>query len=264
MISVISVMNNETIAREFLLRGLSRQNSKFELLLVDNRASTYKSASQSYNHTGIKANGDYLMFVHQDVLLLSRNWLREAEEWLSTQSRVGLAGVAGMVKPKFVNQFEICTRHYLLQELGKEYLWYRRYGRGNVFHGSERTRPLPWHGKFISDIVPVQTVDELILIVPAKVFESVKFDETVCDYWHLYGVDFSLTVSEKDYKVCVLPCSVLHRSTGTMTKFFLNNLRKMIKKHKQEKIINTTCGLFPTKEELMELFWYPIQRKQVI
>jgi len=261
MISVISVMNNETIAREFLLRGLSRQNSKFELLLADNRASTYKSASQAYNHVGIKANGDYLMFVHQDVLLLSRNWLREAEEWLSTQSRVGLAGVAGMIKPKFVNQIDMFTRHYLLQKLGKHYLWYQRYGRGNVFHGSERKSALPWGGRFISDVAPVQTVDELILIVPASVFESVKFDELVCDYWHLYGVDFSLTVSEKGYKVCVLPCSVLHRSTGKISKFFLSNLGKLITKHKQEKIINTTVGLCPTKEELMELIWIPNSRK---
>jgi len=261
MISVISVMNNETIAREFLLRGLSRQNSKFELLLVDNRASTYKSASQSHNHSGIKAHGDYLMFVHQDVLLLSKNWLREAEEWLSTQSRVGLAGVAGMIKPKFANQIEICTRYYLLRKLGKGYLWYHRYGRGNVFHGSERTRALPWLGRFISDIAPVQTVDELVLIVPTGVFESVKFDESVCDYWDLYGVDFSLTVSQKGYKVCVLPCSVLHRSTGKITKFFLSSLRKLITKHEQEKMINTTWGPCATKKELMELFWAHNPRK---
>ena len=110
MISVLAVINNETIAREFLLKGLSKQNSKFELLLIDNRNSTYKSASQAYNHEGIKASGDYLMFVHQDVLLLSRNWLKEAEEWLSTLSHVGMAGVAGMLKPRFVSQFEICSR----------------------------------------------------------------------------------------------------------------------------------------------------------
>lgn len=255
MISVISVMNNETVAREFLLRGLSRQDSKFELLLVDNRASTYKSASEAYNVTGTKANGDYLMFVHQDVLLLSRNGLREAEEWLSTQTRVGLAGVVGMLKPKFANQIEVCTRYYLLQKLGKYYLWNQRYGRGNVFHGFERERALPWGGRFISDVVPVQTVDELILIVPACVFESVKFDESVCDYWHLYGVDFSLTVSQKGYKVCVLPCFVLHQSTGTVTKFLISSGRKLIKKHKQEKVINTTYGLFPPiKDSLGSMF----------
>jgi hypothetical protein len=257
MISVISVMNNEAIAREFLLRGLSRQNSKFELILVDNRASTYKSASQAYNQTGIKATGDYLLFVHQDVLLFSRNWLRDAEEWLSTQSRVGLAGVAGMTKPKFVNQLEICTRFYLLRKLDKHYLWYNRYGRGNMAHGSERMR-LPWPGRLISDVVQVQTLDELLLIVPTGVFESVKFDELVCDHWHLYGVDFSLTASEKSLKVCVLPCSVVHQSTGNANiNFFLSNLRKLIKKHKLEKIINTTYGLVPTNEELMELFWVP-------
>jgi hypothetical protein len=254
MISVISVINNETIAREFLLRGLSRQDSKFELLLVDNKTSTYKSASQAYNLAGIKAKGDYLMFVHQDVLLLSRNWLKKAEEWLSTRSRVGLAGVAGMMKPKFANQIEVCARYYLLAELGKLYVWYQRYGRGNVLHGFETETALPWGGRFISNVASVQTVDELVLIVPTRVFESVRFDEVVCDYWHFYGVDFALTASQKGYEVCVLPCSVLHHS-HTSIAIRASNLRKVIKKHKQEKIINSTYGLLATKEELMELFW---------
>jgi hypothetical protein len=77
MISIISTVNNEKIAKEFLLRGLSRQNTKFELFLVDNRAFSYKSASQANNRAGLNASGDYLMFIHQDVLLLSRNCARQ-------------------------------------------------------------------------------------------------------------------------------------------------------------------------------------------
>jgi hypothetical protein len=263
MISVISVMNNEVIARDFLLKGLSRQNSKYELLLVDNRKSTYKSASEAYNHTGTKATGDYLMFVHQDAFLLSKTLLRDAEDWLSTLSRVGVAGVVGVTKPKFASQFEICARNYLLHKIDKEYLWFQRYGRGNVFFGSEG-KLVPWLGRFISDIELVQTVDDFVLLIPASVFESVKFDEVVCDYWHFYGVDFSLTASRCGYKVCVLPLPVLHQSLGNISKFFPDNLRKMIKKHQQEKILNTTYGIFPTKRELMELFWALNSNKRLV
>jgi hypothetical protein len=258
MISIISTINNEKIAKEFLLRGLSRQNAKFELFLVDNRAFSYKSACQANNRAGLKASGDYLMFIHQDVLLLSRNWLKQAEDWLSTFSKIGVAGVAGMMKPKLVNEFELCMRYCLLQKLGMLHLWFRHYGRGNVFHGPEM---LPWGGSFISDVVSVQTIDELLLIIPNSVFKSTKFDETVCDDWHLYGVDFSLTVSKKGLNNYVLPCSVFHRSTGKITDPYLRTLKRLIKKHKNEKAINTTSGLCLTRKELMELLWLTRSKK---
>ena len=260
MISVFSVMNDEKIAKEYLLRGLSRQTTKYELFMIDNRASKYMTASQANNVMSDKASGDYLMFMHQDVLLPSRDWLKIAENWLSTQSRIGVAGVAGMIKPKLVDQREACLRYYLLQKLGKLSLWFQRYGRGNVLHGVEA---VPWGGRFISDIASVQTVDEAVLIIPTDVFDSTRFDETTCSDWDLYGVDFALTASQKGYKAYVLPCSVFHRSigrhksTGGFCDAYIRTLAGIIEKHKREKVINTTSGLCPTKKELMELFWKP-------
>ena len=194
------------------------------------------------------------MFMHQDVLLYSRDWLKKAEDWLSTQSKIGVAGVAGMVKPKLFDQREACLRFYLLRKLGKLSLWFQRYGRGNVLHDRAA---VPWGGRFISDITSVQTVDELVLIVPARIFDHTKFDETVCDGWHLYGVDFALTASQKSYKAYILPCSVFHRSAGYVDDAYIRTLARIIKKHKNEEVINMTTGLCPTKKELMELFWKP-------
>ena len=250
MISVISVINNEKIAKEFLLRGLSNQNTRFELILLDNKASFYKSASQAYNRASIKAKGDYLVFIHQDVLLPSKNWLKETESWLSTLPKFGLAGVAGMLKPKFLNELEICVYYYLLRRLGMTSFWFHRFGRGNIFHGPGK---LPWKGKFISNTVSVQTLDELLLIVPSNVFDRIKFDENVCDGWNLYGVDYSLAVSRKGLEVYVLPCPVFHLSIGKINRLYFKTLTKLIEKHKIEKVINTTCGPWPTNQKLAQL-----------
>lgn len=236
--------------QEFLLRGLSHQTTKFELILIDNKCSFYKSASQAYNLRSLEANGDYLMFIHQDVFLPSNNWLKECENGLSTLSNIGLAGVAGMLKPKYINEFEICMRYYLLRKLGLYSFWFHCYGRGNVFQGHDK---LPWMGKPTSEILSVQTLDELLLIIPFEVFEHTKFDEIACNDWHLYGVDYSLTTSEKGYKVCVLPCPVFHLSTGKRSKTYFKTLIKLIKKHRNEKIINTTTGLWPTRPKLTKL-----------
>ena len=254
IISVISIVNNEREARRFLLRGLSLQDVKFEFLPVDNRVSICQSASQAYNHTGIKASGDYLMFIHQDVFLRSRKWLKEAEDWLSTLSDVGIAGVAGMQKPRFIDQLDVSARYLLLQKLNKLHLWFRHYGRGNVFHGPEET---PWGGTFVTNAVPVQTLDELLLIIPFGIFEHTKFDEIVCDNWHLYGTDYSLRISQEGYRAYVLPCSVVHKSIGLINDSYLRTLMKLITKHRNERVINTTSGLCPTKQILTKLLWSP-------
>jgi hypothetical protein len=251
MISIISIINNDVIAKEFLLSGLSRQNTPYDLILLDNTDFSYRSAAQAYNEGSTKAKGDYLMFIHQDVLLPCRNWLKEAENSLSTVSNLGIAGVAGMLQPTFISDFELSARFYLLEKLGLSKVWYYRYARGNVFHGRERK---PWLGKFISEVLSTRTLDELILIIPTRVFANSKFDEASCDNWHLYGVDYSLSASQKGHDVCVLPHSVVHLAWARkLDKGYFKTLLKLIEKHQTEKIINTTLGPWSTRPKLMEL-----------
>jgi hypothetical protein len=251
MISIISIINNDVIAKEFLLSGLSRQNSRYDLVLLDNRNSSYRSAVQAYNEGSAKAKGDYLMFIHQDVLLPCRNWLKGVEDSLSTVSNLGIAGIAGMLQPTFINDFELLARYYLLEKLNLSKVWYNQYARGNVFHGREKK---PWFGKFISEVISTITLDELLLIIPARAFTNLKFDETTCDNWHLYGVDYSLSASQKGREVCILPYSVIHLARARNLDIgYFKTLVKLIVKHQAERIINTTLGPWSTRPKLMEL-----------
>jgi hypothetical protein len=250
MLSIISVINDDVIAKEFLLRGLSRQNTRYDLILLNNKGFSYSSAAQAYNEGSTKATGDYLMFIHQDVLLPSPNWLKEAENLLTTLSNLGVAGVAGMLQPTFINDFEVCARFCMLQRLNLIKVWYQRYARGNVFHGYERK---PWWGKFTSEVLSTRTLDELLLIIPAKVFENSKFDEEFCDNWHLYGVDYSLSAYQKGRDVCVLPNPVVHLSFGKADTAYFKTLMKLIEKYRSGKIINTTFGPWSTRSKLTEM-----------
>lgn len=81
-----------------------------------------------------------------------------------------------MVKPRFLNEFELFSRYFLLNKMGNYRLWFSLYGRGNLL---QEIGGQPGSSRIISEPVPVQTVDELMLIVPAKVFETNKFDEKV-------------------------------------------------------------------------------------
>jgi hypothetical protein len=219
-------------------------------MLIDNTDSKYTSASKANNIASLKATGDYLMFIHQDVLLREKNALKQIEDHLSTLSQVGLASAVGMIKPKFINQYETYARYLLLLGLGRINLWFLRYGRGNNLHG----HPLsPWGGQFIKEPVSVQTVDEFFLTIPTKIFEHIKFDEVTCPDWHMFGTDYSLGIKRKGYKVYVLPLSIIHRSRGIISGQYVKTLEKVLEKHKNEKVINTPWGLYPTNKSFRSL-----------
>lgn len=148
MFTIISTVNNASKAKEYLLKGLARQTSKHQLIIIDNEKGSFKSAASAYNSATQKATGDYLMFVHQDVFLPTNNWLQQAEDALSSLSKTGLVGVAGMVKPKAISQLDACLRFFTLKRMYAEKIWFLKYGRGNVIHGKNRSL---WHANQIKD-----------------------------------------------------------------------------------------------------------------
>jgi hypothetical protein len=250
MFTVISAVTNDDVAREYLLRGLKRQTAKHELLLIHNKTGAFSSAAQPYNCTSRKAAGDYLMFIHQDVYLPSPTWLKDAQDTLSTLSNLGIAGPAGLTKPRGVNSFELIARYYLVRRLRLFPVWFRRYGKGMVLQGAGGQ---PWFGAAAKEAVSVQTLDELLLVVPAEVFARTKFDESVCDGWHLYGVDYALACRRLGRGVWVLPQPVRHLSSGKKNPAYFDTIVKVARKHRGEGVINTTMGLWSTNPQMLKL-----------
>jgi GT2 family glycosyltransferase len=191
MFTIICVYSNKDTLDQFLLKSLKGQNAEYQVVLVDNVSGTYKSAAGAYNYGGRQATGKYLMFVHQDVDFCSGSWLSDAEMMLDSIGKFGVAGVAGM------------------SEKGRNL---KDRGRNVIINHEERCE---WEfGHPIEKPEKVQTLDGCLLVAPSEVFRILKFDEKVCDNWHLYDVDYCLSCLERGYDVYVLPKSIYHRSAG--------------------------------------------------
>lgn len=214
MITVVCVYNDQKKLGSYLLNSLNKQNAPYERILLDNTKAKFPSAAAALNMGGKMAHGDYILFVHQDVRLRTETWLVDAERVLEAERNIGIAGVAGKRESK-----EVIT---------------------NIKHG---TPPRP-AGRKISNVETVQTIDECAMIVPKSVFKALKFDEKVCDDWHLYGVDYSLSVKNRGLKVVIIPLEAYHASAAnSMSKSYYETLWKVIKKHRNNyKTIYTTMG----------------------
>lgn len=202
MISVVCVYNNRETLEEYLLKGLRNQSASYDLQLIDNTHGQFTSASSALNHGGAAAAGKYIMFAHQDILIQSSTWLEDAERMLDSVEMLGVAGVAGK------------GRH------------------GEVLSVTHGGVPRPAGEVPFSNPVEVQTLDECLVIIPKAVFDRLQFDSATCDGWHLYAVDYCLSVRKTGLRSFVLPLPSHHRSVAySMSADYYRTLKKLFRKH---------------------------------
>ena len=192
------------------------QTANYELILIDNTNNKFNSAAKALNYGGNKAKGKYIIFVHQDVYLSSESFLNDLEITLDSLNDLGIAGAAGKSE---ANKLIV----------------------SNLKEGT----PPKLAGKIqINKPVKVQTLDECFFIIPKVVFDKLKFDEEVCNGWHLYAVDYSLSVLEMELNVYVVPANIYHQSAGeSFSDEYYDILKKLLDKHKKKHVwIYTTMG----------------------
>lgn len=216
MISVVCVYNDREILERSLLKSLAYQECEYELILIDNCQNQFKSAAEALNTGGMQAEGEYIMFAHQDVDLCSSRLICELEECLDSLPKLGLAGVAGMP----FNRASVIT---------------------NIRHGDppKEVSPTP-----LKRPTRVQTVDECLFIIPKARFRQLQFDSEVTPGWHLYAADYSLSISARGFDVYVLPFTIYHQSIGySFSREYYHTVGLLLEKHgSHHKQIHTTMG----------------------
>lgn len=237
MISIVCVYNNKEILDEFLLKSLENQSVNYEIFLMDNRDGRFESAAEALNEGAKNAKGEYIMFVHQDIDLKSDKYLENMERTLNSLDNLGIAGVAGKIK----------------------------YREGHVTTIEEGIPPQKIPSFSFNTPLKVQTLDECLLIIPRSIFNNIQFDEKTCDDWHLYGVDYSLTVLERGFNAYVIPLGIHHRSPGySYSETFNLTLKKVLKKHWREGAVYTTMKNWITFYPLVLQLKFPFLKEKTL
>lgn len=213
MISVVCVYNDAQVLEARLLNGLRRQTARHDIVTVDNRGGRFRHAAEALNWGAGRTTGDWIMFTHQDVELLSPDWLTEAERMLAKLRRPGWTGVAGMTKRGAFRGLLLDSANLL----------------GNVFDCPQQ----------------VQTLDECLLIRRRQADPEPYFDEAV-EGWHAYGVEACCRASSRGEKNYVVPLPIWHDSKGTNQEGLSEAHEYVWRKHGPAlRRISTTCGILP-------------------
>jgi glycosyl transferase family 2 len=184
-VSIVCVYSDPAVRRECLDRSVlpySRDAADVEYLPVDNVDGRYRSAGAALNHGASLARNDVVVFVHQDVFLHSVTAVIRA----AGQMQLGGFGVLGAVGVS----------------------------RDGRIAGLIRDRAVLL-GAPVQQPADVDSVDELLFMVPRSLVLRHPLTESPDMAWHAYAVEYGLRVRRLGLRVGVTDIPLTHNSLTT-------------------------------------------------
>ena len=233
MLSIICAYNNKKMLNDCVAQSLNKQQGvEYEKIFVNAKDYGFSSASETLNYGGQQAKGDFLIFLHQDIIFESNDVLKKIENFCKAYT-FGIAGVAGIVKENKHNKL------YTQIKDGKDHT-----DAGGASSCHNFSQPLN-----------AVSLDECLFIIPKTVFHSFQF-RNLGSTWHLYASDYSCHALEKGLSVMVLPIQgIWHLSDGnSFSMDYFEALKKLVAIYRNSQdVINTVYGSWPTNSLLLQL-----------
>lgn len=183
------MFNDARVLQQCLASSIERHRSEvhdLDCVFLDNRDGAFPTAGAAFNAGARRARHDYLVFVHQDVVLHSLAALERAALALEADHRIGLAGAIGIDRDgRLVGR--VRDRVVLL--------------------GEQTDQP-----------VDVDAVDEVLFILPRRVLEREPLSEEPTLAWHAYAVEYGLRLRQAGLRVCAVDVPLTHNSLSINNK----------------------------------------------
>lgn len=171
----------------------------YELVVIDNSNNDH-SIFSAYNEGIKRAKGDILCFMHDDILYRSNDWGNKVVCLLSDKS-IGMIGLAGS------HFFPKAPMYWWSSPFISQY---------NIENDNGVLKTNETVDYFVGDLSEVVAVDGLCFFIPAKMFNTIRFDEKTFSGFHGYDMDISFQVQNAGKRVCVTrSVSVEHRWSET-------------------------------------------------
>lgn len=197
MISIIVSSFNEEYFSKFRNSIERTIGVDFELIKIDNPKKY--SLSEAYNIGGEQAQFDLLLFVHEDVVFVSKDWGLTIKKLFEENIKLGVVGVAGSLK-----------KSYLPTGWGTGTSEYDRINLIQVTEDQESTHSTR---KLNEPSELVKVIDGVFIATTKKIWEKFKFDESILGF-HFYDIDFSLRVTESYLGLITYEILLKHFSLG--------------------------------------------------
>lgn len=223
LISLISVivcsrdLNRNKIHKEHIINSAG---IPIEYILIDNSTNKHSLCS-AYNEGVKKSNGDILLFLHDDVFIVTQNWAEIINTKFNQNHSMGALGVAGT--------------SYLFDD---DPFWCkagRPFIKGKVIHENKN------RGELVLTIFSDNNADEevvaldgLFIAVRKKLFNHISFDSETFNGFHLYDLDISMQIGNTSKLYVTEDLLVKHLSGGAFGKEWKKYAELFLNKYRNE------------------------------
>ena len=210
-VSIVCVYNNPSVRTECLDESIIAYDGDIDVdyIRVDNTDHTFASAGAALNHGARQARHELVVFVHQDVYLHSIERLVSAGRAFQ-ESSWGLLGANGVTS-----------------------------AGESVGRMRDRTQLIGRH-----TLVPldVDSVDEVLFMVPRKIVREHPLTEDKDLAWHAYAVEYGVRMRMLGRRVGAVDLAVTHNSlTINLDRLDVAH-RRVAALYSHLTPIRTTCG----------------------
>ena len=218
MISIIICSREKTISKTLQDNLHTTVGCEYELIVIDNQENKH-SIFEAYNLGILKSKGDFLCFMHDDILIHTQDWGAIITKIFNTNEDYGLIGIAGSSqKTKTPSGWWDCDekyksinviQHYTDGKIIKEYLGFEH-----------------------SDLNEVVFLDGVFLALRKEI--NVFFDENLKGF-HNYDFNISIETKKKNYKIGVTNKVLIeHFSIGNLNDQWITSTIQIHKLYKAE------------------------------
>mgnify|MGYP000001547362 FL=1 len=212
----------------------------YEVIKVDNPGKM--GICEAYNHGAQKAQYDYLLFLHEDVLFETQDWGRILMNLLNTEN-IGCIGIAGAdYIPEVPIGWWMIKNHC-----------YSHITHANLIN--QKVHKFTFSSN--SGLKKVNLIDGVFIACPKKNWLTIKFDERLKGY-HAYDISFSLHTNVYFENYITNLISMKHFSQGKPSKEWLESLiqnRLNNRTHYKQNLIDTKLE-FEMFTEFSRQLWH--------
>ena len=230
--TVVVAVNDLKVLQGNLLLSPGIKNDNIQLIIKRD----CRSASLAYNEAIEEAKNDVIIFVHQDVYL-PETWFSGLNNSLSCLEKENINwGVLGCFG----------SRPGGARGIG------RVYTNGMGFHGHEIDKP-----------EPVQTLDEIVLVIRKS--SGLRFDPTL-PHFHLYGTDICMSAKDRGLVSYAMPALCVHNTNQLvhLPKEFYNCYRHVKSRWSKYLPIYTSCIRISRFDSELRVRWIREAGKRIL
>jgi glycosyltransferase involved in cell wall biosynthesis len=212
----------------------------YELIVIDNTENQY-SIFEAYNLGIEKSKGDYLCFVHDDILFHTQDWGTIIEGIFDNDKQIGLIGIAGAKsKTKMPSLWWSCPKEDKVASI--------------IQHIPDRETER-WNSGFEKEsLVEVVVVDGVFMVLRSE--SRLRFSTEMTGF-HNYDLNLSIECKKAGYTILATnEILIEHFSLGTIKDEWMESSYEFYKLYKNSLPLNFEKNKRNKKQEIANALWF--------